>query len=92
MEQTTKRVYIELADGRTYSVSAHDVAHDRAKYYADLDDTSSYEKEYKFTAEDGFELTDWLFGNMNWWEMSPKLEKHELEPLSSAEIIETRVK
>lgn len=34
MEQTKRWIGISLADGRRYRVQAHEVAHDRATYYA----------------------------------------------------------
>lgn len=86
-----KKIYIALADGRTYSVLAHDVAHNRATHYAERDKDSTYQSEYDFTISDKFELTDWLFNQMDWYEMSPVLEKTEQDPLNQAEILETYV-
>jgi len=92
MKKITKRVYIELEDGRTFSVSAHEVADDRAKFYVDRDGTWSYEEEYKYVGESHDTLEDWLFANMNWQEMSPKLEKTEHCSLWDAEVRDKYIK
>jgi hypothetical protein len=90
--QTKKRVRIILADGRIYSVSGHDIAHDRATYYAKQDKSTTYESEYEFTARDDYKLKDWLFSNMNWWqEPSLRIEKLELPPPNGVEVVGTDV-
>jgi len=85
-----KKVKIKLQDGRTYSIDATKVAENRAKHYAD-DPDSSYESEYKYTLENEDELTDWLFNNMNWYELNPILESSFLPELSDAEVEESEV-
>jgi hypothetical protein len=87
MTQTKKRVRITLADGRIFSVSGHDIAHDRATYYAKLDKNTTYEAEYEFTASDDYELKDWLFNNMDWYTMNLRVEKNEFAPLNRVKIV-----
>lgn len=91
MTNTKKRVRITLADGRIFSVSGHDIAHDRATYYAKRDKDTTYESEYEFTAGDDYELKDWLFNNMDWHTMNPRVEKNEFQPLNQVEIVDTDV-
>lgn len=89
---TDKLIFIQLADGRTYSIKAHDVAHNRASYYTERDEDTTYAEEYEFTVNDRYELTDWLFNQMDWYELNPQLVEHNLEPLHKCEVVETRVK
>ena len=92
MTQTKKRVRITLADGRIFSVSGHDVAHNRATYYAEKDKDTTYESEYEFTVNDSYELKDWLFNNMDWWkEPSLRVEKSELPPPKDVEVVDTDI-
>ena len=89
--KSKKLVYITLADGRVFTVKAHDIAHNRASYYDETDEDTSYAEEYEFTINDRYELTDWLFNQMDWYELNPQLVEHELKELHECEVVETKV-
>lgn len=53
-------------DGSAWDVSAHDIAHNRAEYYALADEETTYQAEYDYVMqEDPYELYDWFTNNMN---------------------------
>lgn len=90
---TVKKMFIELADGRTYSLPVHVIAADRAAYYAARDKDTDYKDEYDFVMRDSSEAHDWLFNNMNWYEHGPTLEKAAVPPdLKDAEVDNAYVK
>ena len=92
MKETNKVVYITLADGRVFSVSGHEIAHNRAAYYAGCDEDTTYESEYEFTVNDKYALSDWLFNNMDWYGMETlHLKKTDLKPLQECEVVEVEV-
>jgi hypothetical protein len=91
IEQTNKKIYIKLANRQTYAVSAHEVAHDRADYYARNDQSTSYEEEYEYTANESHELLDWLYNQMSWWELKPQFVEEEKLKIKDMEVIDTWV-
>lgn len=94
-KKKVKKVFIKLEDGRTYSILAHAVAHDRATYYAEKDTDTTYQDEYDYVmSDDGDdELFDWLWNNMNWYEHDPVLEAtDEPDDLSDVEVSSSYLK
>lgn len=75
-----KKIFLKLDDGRIYSIPAHVIAHNRATYYAQKDKDTTYQEEYDFAMRDSYELNDWLWNNMNWYEHGPTLEKEAKIP------------
>lgn len=58
--------YIEIkSHGYVWRADAHHIAHDRAKYYAEVDDDTTYQEEYDFTISDDYTLSDWYANNMD---------------------------
>ena len=58
--------YIEIeSHGYVWRADAHHVADDRAKYYSDIDSSTTYEEEYDFTMSDDYTLLDWYGNNMD---------------------------
>lgn len=93
MPEKFEKVLITVENGDVYSVQAHDIAHDRAAFYEKRDKTTTYGEEYDFAISDRSELLDWLFGNMDWDTMNPKLEeKAPAKKLRDMEVIDTEVK
>ena len=81
-----KKIIITLDDFRVVSIDAHLVAHDRAEYYSKNDTDTSYQEEYDYSIGDNFELVDWLFNNMDWFELSLTLEPSKFKPFSECEV------
>lgn len=53
-------------DGFVWQVPAELVAKDRATYYAENDESTTYDEEYEYTLRTDYELEDWFLNNMNW--------------------------
>lgn len=71
--------YVELkfSNGDRFRIPATTIAHARATYFADHDNgkqegepnnewTETYKDERAYTLGDKYELTDWLWNNMDW--------------------------
>lgn len=86
-----KQIRITLTDGRIYGIDAEKVAEDYAKTHDDDPDTT-YQENFDHCFGDNETLEDWLFNNMNWYELDPVLIQHFLEPLEDCEILEVEVK
>lgn len=88
-----KKIYIKLEDGRLFSIPATIVADDRAKHYEKYDKDTTYMEEFDHAMDDEMDLLDWLYSNMDWYELDPKLEKEAVfPPLNKAVVDETYVK
>ena len=85
MKKTNKKVTITTACHRGFEIDVHEIADDRAKYYAERDEDTTYEEEYQFLCEDNMEVTDWLFNNMDWYECS-SLKEVEVEDLPLSDL------
>ena len=83
-----KHINLKCDNGVTYQIKAHDVAHDRANYYAKKENETTYEEEYNYAISDEDELYDWLVSNMNWWELKPVAIKTDELDFSELEIDE----
>ena len=57
---------VTMPDGSKWDVPTIFIAANRAKYYAEKDQDTTYEEEFTFTLHDDFELQDWAANNMNW--------------------------
>ena len=59
-----------MPDGSKYDVPAKIIAENRAAYYNERDEDTTYEEEFDYTMEDDGELIDWATNNMDWDEVS----------------------
>lgn len=73
-----KRVRVKY-NGYTWSFPAHLIAKDRAQYYAEHDEETTYSEEFDFTINDDYQLKDWFVNNMNWSDVS-KYARLEVQP------------
>lgn len=81
-----KMIEIVLTDGRVYHISKHLVADNRAKHYAENDPHTSYQEEYDYTMGETYEATDWLFNQMDWYDLNPILVEDRRPALKDAEV------
>lgn len=66
-----KKIKINTECGHEYEIDLHEIADNRAKYYAKTDTSTTYEEEYEYVMEDyQDEALDWLLNNMDWYETS----------------------
>jgi len=67
-----KKIILTTTCNRRFEIDLHEVADNRAKYYANEhpDPDVEYMEEYQFLCDDTFEVKDWLFNNMNWRDCS----------------------
>ncbi|HEY3363871.1 MAG TPA: hypothetical protein VGK74_02310 [Symbiobacteriaceae bacterium] len=78
-----KWLYVTMTDGSVWAVPAKMVAENRAAFYAERDTGRKSGEEYDrvfaeeavFAMEDGYEITDWAAGNMNWSDVADKAKK-----------------
>lgn len=81
-----KYVKVTFSNGDKFKIPAGVVANSRAKYYADHDEgkltddnkeawNKTFYKETEYTLSDDYELTDWLFNNMDWEDVKDRAEK-----------------
>lgn len=81
-----KFIKIKFSNGDRFSIPAGVVANSRAKYYADHDEgkltddnikewNEAFYKEIEYTLSDDYELTDWLWNNMDWVDVKDRAEK-----------------
>lgn len=68
----SKVIRVVFRDGSIWDVAAQPIAENRARYYAEHDGSTTYEKELAYTLGDDYELKDWAFGNM----LTAELAKH----------------
>ena len=67
-----KYIRVTMPDLSKWDISASFIAENRARYYAGKGAipfelwNKTFQKEYKITMEDDYELKDWLSSNMNW--------------------------
>lgn len=69
------RVY--FSNGKIFDIPVHIIAHHRAKYYAEKEDTESakaliYTEEYETTIKYKEVLIDWAENNMDWYDVRDK--------------------
>lgn len=78
-------VEIKLDDGRIYHISKAKIADDRATFYSERDTETDYSEEYNFLMSNTEEANDivleWLWNEMDWWEMNPVLVHDERREL-----------
>jgi len=55
-----------MPDGSEWEVPASVVADNRAHYYADRDEDTTYDEEFEFAMSDSSEIKDWASNNMEW--------------------------
>jgi hypothetical protein len=67
-----KIILINAPDGQYY-LPVSVVAHDRASYYEDGEE--SYRTEYDYTYGDTYTTIDWLLNNMDWDNVSDDARK-----------------
>lgn len=83
-------VEIELVDGRVYRIPRHVVANNRANYYAERDKSTTYQEEYDYLMEEtkdaDSEVHEWLFNEMDWYELNPQLVRHDVPKLKDADV------
>lgn len=86
-----KYVVVKFPNEEKFKIPANIIAESRAKYYADHDAggvqdryqeewDKVYKEELTIAMEDDFELTDWLWNNMDWEDV----EEHAI-PLGQKE-------
>lgn len=70
----TRATYLQITftDGQQWRVPALVIAEHRAKYYAEQDPDTTFEREVQFTLENQYELVDWARNNM----VVSDVEKH----------------
>lgn len=85
----SRSLRVTMPDGSRWDVPAQVIAENRARYYAEVDPTTTYEEELEFTLSDDYELKDWAAGNMNWSDVVAHARKvSDREPLSASEFQE----
>lgn len=72
-------IYMENRD--VYGVPLQFVAEHRAKYYAEKDPVTTFEREVQYAMENKYEAIDWLRNNMNWSDFSSVVEKIRSAPV-----------
>jgi hypothetical protein len=91
MKKTKKKIRIYTTCGRVFQIDVHEIADNRAKYYAKKDKDTTYEEEYEFLVGDDFEVKDWLFNQMDWYECSTLIEseciKRDIKSLEIKEVL-----
>lgn len=76
-----KKLRVTWPHGEICHIPAHIIAKPRASYYATVDNgkpvkdnakawNETYEKGFKFTMENDYELLDWASNNMDWKDVS----------------------
>ncbi len=65
-----KMIVVPQKDGSVYHVPAHIVAASRATYYAEQDEDTTYDEEFKYTMGSDSELLDWAQNNMRWTDVA----------------------
>lgn len=87
-EKPYRFVDLTLEDGREFRIEAHKIAHDRASHYGNSDEFESFEEgykeEYDYTICNSDELGEWLFNNMDWYELEPLLLRINVPDLCDA--------
>ena len=61
-----KHIHVNMPDGSVWAVPATVVAEKRARFYAGIDKTTTYDEEYAYAMTNNDELLDWGTNNMNW--------------------------
>lgn len=61
-----KNLVLVYDNGAKWAIPVHNIADDRAKYYAEKDKDTTYQEEYDYVMRDNYEAQDWFFNNMNW--------------------------
>lgn len=61
-----KQLYLTFRNGAVKAIPAYVIARDRALYFSENDETTTYQEEYDFTMENDSEIEDWFFNNMDW--------------------------
>jgi len=72
--KTDKKLNLTTTCGRNFTIDVHEIADARATYYVERDKDTTYDEEYSFLCEDDFEVTDWLFNQMDWYECKTLVE------------------
>ena len=63
---TQKYLRVTMPDGSKWDVPVMLIVHDRAKYYAETDPETSFDKEVEYGLKDEYEIQDWAANNMDW--------------------------
>ena len=82
----TKYVLIKFPNGDQFKIPAKVIADSRATYYANKEEgdqtgtmhpteewSKLYREEFDITEEDDYELTDWLWNNMDWKDVEKRV-------------------
>lgn len=64
-KESVKFLYFTMKNGDIYRCPISVIASNRAMYYAEKDESTTYQEEYDFLMGDASEVTDWYFNNMN---------------------------
>lgn len=84
-KKSNKKIIIVTECHRRFSIDAHEVIDHRSKHYAENDSDTTYDEEYQYLINEEYEIKDWLFGNMDWYECKSLVElpviKRELSTL-----------
>ena len=67
-----ERMIIIKDRGYVWHVPASAVAANRARYYADRDEDTTYEDEFLYAMEDKVEVIDWFMNNMDFSDVADK--------------------
>lgn len=65
-----KILILVYENGAKWAIPVHEIADNRAKYYAEKDKNTTYQEEYDFVMKDDYEPSDWFFNQMNWEDLN----------------------
>lgn len=65
---TENKIILKSECGRVFCIDLHEILDHHSKYYAKRNTETTYEEEYDAFQEDYFEVLDWMFNNMDWYE------------------------
>ena len=60
-----KVLWIKDENGIEWHIEAEAIAKNRASYYAEKYDDTTYDDEFEYTMGDSYDLSDWYFNNMD---------------------------
>lgn len=87
-----KQLVITFRNGEIKAIPVELIAKDRAKYYSERDETTSYKEEFDFAMQDETEIIDWFTNNMDWKDVEEHAEDRDSEAIDYAkEILENKV-
>ena len=61
-----KYLRVTMPDGTIWEIPAERIAENRARYYSDRDEDTTFQEEFDYTMGENSELLDWAPNNMDW--------------------------